>query len=193
LTPWGIWKGREPIRDAEIVIARECNWCDVLVTLQAAEWSIICDAVHAGRPTFVAARVDAADWGREMEDRCRDFCSRIGIPAIDLLQLGEFDLERIKAGEPFRRMQQVRDAGLARRFGLYVTTLKDAAWAIENAPVAALTVDAPLADEEWGELMTAAGEGELGVLATPHAFVHRRKAAEAALNQWPITAIGWPV
>lgn len=193
LASWGIWKGPEPIRDAEIVIARDTNWCDVPVTLSAGEWSIVCDAVHGGGPTFVIARLAPNDWGKEMEDRCRAFCGRARVEAIDLLQLGEFDLERIKAGEPFRRMQQVRDAGLARRLGLYVATLNEALWAIEHAPVVALTIDGPLTDDEWSELTTAATEMEIGLLATPPAFTYQRQAAEAALSRWPITAVGWPI
>lgn len=192
LTPWGLWRDQDTGGAVADNATGPCNWCDVPLRLAGEDWVGIAAALQAERLHFVAVRVDGQDWGREMKERCRTFGERTEIQTIDLLQLGEFDLERIKAGEPFRRMQQVRDADLARRFGAYVTTLKEATWVIEHAPVAVLTVNGPLTDDEWAELTASAGEMEMGLLATARAFAGQREEAQRALQQWPITGIAWP-
>ncbi len=195
VTPWGLQLTDPPHEATRAISDRPAgavNWVDLPLTLNTEPWASARTRDGVRSPYVVAVRVAPSAWGREMIALCRDACARWEIETIDLLQLGTFDLERIKAGEPFRRMQQVRDEGLARRFGVVVESLEDARWMMEHTPISSMTVDGPLTDEAWSSLLEDAAEHELGVLATARAFDDRIDAAIRALESWPIAGIAWP-
>jgi hypothetical protein len=149
------------------------------------------DDVH--RPDFfLMVRVGPEHWDRSMARAVEQTLWRTGQPHVDLLQLEPFDLERIKAGEPFRRLEELRDAGRVRFFGVVVDNLRDARWVLEQTPAHAVTVNAPRQAPCWAELFDAANETDSGLLATPAAADNDPDAARRILTDTPITAFSWP-
>ncbi len=172
------------------------NWCDVPASLSATAWSTICGRVEASatapEPLIVVARVGAGDWGRGMAGRCEALLAVLGRASIEVWQLAGFDVERIKSGEPFQRMHELRDAGKVRFFGVRVETARDACWAMENTPAHAVTLDGPITDDAWGEVLAVAEEVDAGVLATHRCVGGDRAAAERLLRDTPIAGFAWP-
>lgn len=171
------------------------NWVDVPTELTRQQWLNACkkppEPPDASSP-YVLARVGPAHWDRSMSQECDALLACIGRRRIEILQLAVFDLERIKAGEPFRRMLALRDAGKAKSLGVQVASFKEARWVIEQTPAHVISIDARLSDEEWSDLFALAREADAGLIAGPAAAGGDRDAALRMLANTPIAAFSWP-
>lgn len=197
------------------------NWCDVtaevsrdawarLVGLLEGQWSLALSAwAHsADRPLgaaavspeddihrpefFLAVRIGPGHWDRSMAQAIDQLLWRTGQPQVDLLQLAPFDLERIKAGEPFRRLVELRDSRRVRFFGLSVSNLRDARWAVEETPAHAVAVHASYHEPGWTELFDAANQADTGLIAGPAVADNDLETARRLLTDTPVTAFTWP-
>src|SRR5690606_1394874 len=130
---------------------------------------------------------------RSMSEAVDEVLRRTGQPRIDVLQLAPFDLERIKAGEPFRRMQELRNAGRVRFFCLGVDTLKDARCVVDNSLVHAIRIGASHRAEGWAEVFDATNDTDTGIIAAPSVAEGDMDIAQRVLTDTPITAFAWPV
>ncbi|MBI4581808.1 MAG: hypothetical protein HY718_19080 [Planctomycetes bacterium] len=149
--------------------------------------------LRGGNPLLVVvANVGPAGWDRRMVAACEDLLRQIGGTRVDLWQLDCCDRERIKAGEPFRRVQELRDGGLIRFVGIVVQTPRDARWVLDNTPVHAITLDGPVDDADWSEVWPAACESGIGLLATARAAGHDLARARGLLAATPIAGFAWP-
>ncbi len=149
------------------------------------------DDIH--RPEFfLAVRIGPDHWDRSMAQAIDQLLWRTGQPQVDLLQLAPFDLERIKAGEPFRRLVELRDSRRVRFFGLSVSNLRDARWAVEETPAHAVAVHASYHEPGWTELFNAANQADTGLIAGPAVADNHLETARRLLTDTPITAFTWP-
>ncbi|GMV97737.1 MAG: hypothetical protein AMXMBFR83_20920 [Phycisphaerae bacterium] len=153
----------------------------------------VVEVERADAELLLHVRVGPTHWDRRMIQVVEQVLELTGRSAVDVLQLAPFDLERIKAGEPFRRLQELREAGRARYFSVWTDSVADARWVVENTPAHALTLDAPTADDGWRELLTAAGEEGTGIIAGPATAGGDVETAKRLLLDTPITAFTWPV
>ena len=170
--------------------------------LGAADWCWApLDVTRSGQPypdglPHKVAHVISAEpdtWDRTLATRCRDLLASRSLPQLEVCQLDACDRERIKAGEPFRRLQEVRDLGLVRFFGMRVTSPRDARWAMESTPVHVLTLDAPLDEPEWAEIWSLAADLNTGLLATGRSVAGDPLRAAEVLDGTPICAFAWPI
>ena len=141
---------------------------------------------------FLCVRVGPAHWNQSMSIMVDQVLWRTGQPHIALLQLAPFDLERIKAGEPFRRLEELRDSRRVRFFGIAVDNLRDARQAVEQTPAHAITVHASYQEPGWPELFDAANQFDTGLIAGPAVANNNPETARRLLMDTPITAFAWP-
>lgn len=168
----------------------DCNWCRLPADTSAAAWSTVRDLLAPD--AVVIGVIDPTAWDHRMSDACSRLLGVTGRSRLDVWELGAFDLERIKAGEPFRRAIQLRDAGRIRFLGLCVRSIADALWAIDHTPAHVLTVDAPLDDPAWSELGNAAAESGVGLLATAAAVGGDPGLASRLIKDTMLTGVAWP-
>lgn len=168
------------------------DWCDVPADLAPEAWRTLRPHLATPEPIIVGRFVPSC-WGERMAPSCEKLLATLGRRRIDVLELEGFDLERIKAGEPFQRAMALRDRGRARFFGVRVKRHRDAMWIIEHSPAHVVTLDAPLAEEAWSEIVAAAVEAETGLIATAAAVGGDVEAARRRLDEGSVTAFSWPV
>jgi hypothetical protein len=173
-------------------LPQQSNWCDLPADVLPSAWERVKLLLPADN-FIVQARVGPAAWDDNMLITCQELLTRTGRSSIDLWQLACFDLERIKGGQPFAMMRRLRDAGRIRFFSLRVTGLEDALWSLEHTPVHALTIDAPLVEPEWAELLHTADDAGVGVIATASCVGGDANRAEALLHSTSIASFSWPV
>lgn len=198
LSPFGpMVIGERPPAATELPGA-PANWCSLPVTLPAAACA---RAVSRLLPEegYLFARVGPACWDRQMSGAVRQLISFLDRRWVEVLMLAPFDLERIKAGEPFRRLAELREAGLVRYIGVYAQSLRDARWVVENTPAHVVMVDVPGGpggggeDGGWAELFEIAGDAETGLIAGPSVADGDLRRASRWLEETPVTAFAWPV
>jgi hypothetical protein len=141
---------------------------------------------------FLYVRVSPAHWNQSMSVMIDQALWRTGQPHIDLLALAPFDLERIKAGEPFRRLEELREARRVRFFGVAVDNLNDARWAVEHTPAHAIAIHASYQEPGWPKLFDAANQLDTGLIAGPAVADNNPDTARRLLMDTPITAFSWP-
>jgi aryl-alcohol dehydrogenase-like predicted oxidoreductase len=71
----------------------------------------------------------------------------LGRSKCDAVMLQDADADALKAGRPFHRLSQLRDAGLTHMIFLDATTSEVAEWMVENTPALAVAVPYDLADQ----------------------------------------------
>ncbi len=195
LSPFGV-APRDGTREAVVVPVPpgQASWIEAPLTVTSDGWRTLSAAVAGGAAASppLLIRVPRGNWDRSMIAACRDLPARIDRPQVDLWQLDPFDLERIKAGEPFRRMGALRDEGLIRWFSIRVSSVKDAVWCIEHTPVHVLTVDAPLDEAEAAELFSLAAETQIGLLGTAGTVRGDPLRALAMAGSTPLVSFAWP-
>src|SRR6185295_15296358 len=123
LSPFGLLAGEEATAPTPPGVP---NWCDVPVDLPKADWTKLAGVMR--KDATVMVRVGPKSWDRSMLTGCTELLQRIGRPSIDVWQLSMLDLERVKAGEPFRMMIKLRELGQVRFFGMRLNSVKDALW-----------------------------------------------------------------
>jgi hypothetical protein len=167
------------------------NWCDVPCEIGREAREFVA-ARYSDSNTIVQARFGPQFWDRSLIDECKRLLDTLGRDRIELAQLASFDLERIKAGEPFRRLMALRDAALARFFSVRVESPEDGLWVIEHTPAHAITIDAPYDEASWKELLNEAEDSRIGVLATARAVNGDAERAKRLVSETPITGFAWP-
>jgi hypothetical protein len=193
LSPFGLcWGAAGVAAAARSEPPQASNWCDVSADLPPAMWERLRPLLPS-EGFIVQARVGPGAWDERMLAACEELCARIGCPAVDLWQLAGFDLERIKGGQPFAMLRRLRDAGRVRFFSLRVTGLEDALWSLERTPVHSLTVDAPLEEQAWPELLQAADDAGVAIIATADCVNGDGRRAETLLQNTTLTSFSWPV
>lgn len=166
------------------------NWCDVPIEVNDATWHRV---VSGTRPdAVIVARVGPTLWDRGMLPACSELLARINRRHVDLLQLSLLDVERVKAGEPFRMMIKLKELGHATYFSMRVSTLDDALWAIEHTPVHAVTLDLEYDARPWTKLFKAAEEAGTGLIGTTRTAGGELAHARELLASTSIAAFSWP-
>lgn len=191
LSPFGVAVGEEP--SSSIAPAPDQpSWIELRLEITSAQWQDVSERFAPSAPPPLLVRVPPVNWDRSMLAACRDLLARTHRACIDIWQLDPFDLERIKAGEPFRRMIALRDEGLIRWFSIRVGTIKDATWCIEHAPVHVITLDVPLESSEADELFALAEEMGIGLLGTARAASGDPARARSLAASTPLVSFAWP-
>jgi hypothetical protein len=191
LSPFGAGVGLPTSVDPLSGEGEVMNWCDIPGDLSQQDASQLVGLVTSD--FHVQLRIGPDQWDRRMTVAVDAALARLGRRNADWVQLAPFDLERIKAGEPFRRLQDLRDAGRARFFSVWVNSVKDAQWVMENTPAQTITIHAPHEDKGWPELFELAAEADTGIIATPMVADGNRIEARRMVRESGVTAFTWPV
>ena len=101
-----------------------------------------------------------------VKDAARRSCGRLGVGALDLVQLHCIDFSLIRNGRVLDSLEEARSEGLIRHYGLSVETIAEALWAIRHTAVASLQVIFNLFRQRVvEELFPAAREAGVGIVA----------------------------
>ncbi len=96
----------------------------------------------------------------------RASCDRLGVPALDLVQLHCLSFDLMKEGSVFDHLEAVKQAGLILNYGTSVETIKEALWCIANTGVASLQVIFNLFRQRLvDELLPVAKTAGVGLIA----------------------------
>lgn len=187
LSPFGMLVGDSGTAHAPSELP---NWCDIPAELDADTWNRVARGLRTN--ALVVARVGPGAWDRAMLPACTELLKRIDRSAVDIWQLSMLDIERVKAGEPFRMMIKLKDLGHVRHFSIRVNSARDAMWVIEHTPIHCVTVDLPYEEPVWKELLAAAKEAGTGLIGTTRTAGGDLHQARDLLAATTITAFSWP-
>lgn len=138
--------------------------------------------VKKAAAAFLQSRTVTDDFGADAVERSVDASlKRLNTDYVDVLLLHEPDLETIRRGEAFERLEQLVDRGKIRAFGVSCNTAAEGIEAIERAPRLSV-IQVPL--NAWRQepnevLLPLARQRNVGVIARSPFNKGRRPAARS--------------
>ena len=104
---------------------------------------IVAEAIK-GRDIFVATKMGRFGEWTDSEDSIASAaeasCKRLGVDALDLVQLHCIPTETLKAGRAFEHLEALKKRGLIRNYGVSVETIDEGLFCIRESGAAALQV-----------------------------------------------------
>lgn len=120
-------------------------------------------------PVHVATKMGRGEGWTDDEDgiarAAEGSIRRLGVGALDLVQLHCIPFEQIKAGKVFENLEKVKDRGLIRHYGASVETMEEALFCIRETPCVTLQVIFNLFRQRLvTELLPAAKANNVGII-----------------------------
>jgi hypothetical protein len=142
-----VWELNERARGEVLVACRalEANWFLIPAALSVeaiARWR---DLLHASDHLIFG--VDSHELVARRNRVLAERLEAIGRSYCDAVMLQDADTDSLKAGRPYHRLSQLRDAGLTRMIFLDAANAEVAEWMTENTPAHAVAVPYDLADQ----------------------------------------------
>ena len=120
------------------------NFIDTADVYGAGRSEEIVGEAIKGREIFVATKMGRfGDWTDSEDSIARAAeasCKRLGVDALDLVQLHCIPTETLKAGRAFAHLESLKKKGLIRDYGVSVETIDEGRFCIQESGVAALQV-----------------------------------------------------
>ena len=111
----------------------------------------------------------SAEWTDGYDDIAKaaeDSCKRLGVDALDLVQLHCIPEEMLKAGKAFENLEKIKDLGLIKHYGASVETIDEALFCIRNSSASTLQVIFNIFRQRViSDLLQAASRNRVGIIA----------------------------
>ena len=102
------------------------------------------------------------DIAKATEDSCR----RLGLEALDLVQLHCIPEETLKVGKAFENLEKIKDIGLIKHYGASVETIDEALFCIRSSSASTLQVIFNIFRQRViSDLLQAASRNRVGIIA----------------------------
>jgi aryl-alcohol dehydrogenase-like predicted oxidoreductase len=177
-----VWEVNRVVDRESLVACRalEANWFMFPATLSIdaiAPWR---DELQASDHLIVG--VDSDDLVARRNSALVERLEALGRSNCDAVMLQEVDTDSLKAGRPFHRLSQLRDAGLTRMIFLDAASAEIAEWMTENTPAHAVAVPYDLSNQTARyRLFDVAKEMETRLLSRPASV--RKLSIEAPADE----------
>jgi aryl-alcohol dehydrogenase-like predicted oxidoreductase len=101
-----------------------------------------------------------------VRDAALGSCRRLGVEALDLVQLHCIDMEFLRAGRVFEHLEKIKAEGLIRHYGASVETIEEARFCMQNSGIVSLQVIFNIFRQRLiDELFPLAKSANIGVIA----------------------------
>jgi hypothetical protein len=142
-----VWELNDASRGELLAACRalDVNWFLVPATLPVAAVAQWRDRLQASDHLIFG--VDSHELVARRNQVLVERLEAIGRSNCDAVMLQDADTDSLKAGRPYHRLSQLRDAGLTRMIFLDAASAEVAEWMTENTPAQAVAVPYDLADQ----------------------------------------------
>lgn len=122
------------------------------------------------RPPIIATKMgrfgDWTDSADAIEKAAEASCKRLGVDALDLVQLHCIPTETLKAGRAFTHLEGLKEKGLIKHYGVSVETIEEGLFCIRESGAAALQVIFNIFRQRViSDLLPVAEEANVGIIA----------------------------
>ncbi|MDB4712300.1 aldo/keto reductase [Verrucomicrobiales bacterium] len=95
-----------------------------------------------------------------------DSCKRLGVPALDLMQLHCIPQQTLMVGKAFENLEKIKDLGLIKNYGASVETIEEALFCIRSSSASTLQVIFNIFRQRViSDLLQAASRNRVGIIA----------------------------